>query len=220
MNTDWDILGPSSLKFFGRITATNAHELNNTIGIINESAGLMEDLGLLAKNGSTPPDIDKWVSICKKISTQVHRANETIKNLNVFAHCTDRIKETVYPENLVNLVVNLSKRPLDEKRVTAIVIPQEKPGKILIHQFLFLKLIGDCLSFAADNADEKREIAITISHDSKRLTIEFSGLDIEDKNAFDGIIKEELSTVLDVKITLDKDKISLLIFPDKSSEKI
>lgn len=213
MNTDWKSLGPSSLKFFGKVTATTAHELNNTIGIINESAGLMEDLGLMAQNGA-PQDIDRWVQICKRIRTQVSRAHETINNLNFFAHCTDKIKETVYPANLVNLVVTLSGRTLDQKRVTASVTPMEEPEQILIHQFLFLKLIGDCLYFSADNTDENRNIIITICHDSKRFNMEFSGLEIDGSN-FQDVVKEELLAVLDAKITLEKNKLNITIFPDK-----
>ncbi|MCP4160687.1 MAG: hypothetical protein GY760_11485 [Deltaproteobacteria bacterium] len=212
MNTDWN-LSTESLKFFGKVTATVAHELNNTIGIINENAGLMEDLGLMAKQGH-PADIDKWISICKKISEQVKNSHETISSLNRFAHCTDEEKKTVNPEILLNLVLNLLKRPLAQIEVSAEVLPAEEPIEIYIRHFLFLKLMGECLLYAADNADQNKKIIISINSDAKRLGIKFSGVN-KTKSNFHSNTIEEVLKILDAKITQEEGKICLLFFLDK-----
>ncbi len=39
------------LRFFGMINASISHEIKNVLAIISESAGLMEDLLLLAQKG-------------------------------------------------------------------------------------------------------------------------------------------------------------------------
>ena len=40
------------LQFFGKMTASISHEIKNVLAIINENAGLLEDLALLAGRGA------------------------------------------------------------------------------------------------------------------------------------------------------------------------
>ncbi len=211
MNEDWNIIGPDSLKFFGKITATVTHELNNTLGIINENAGLIEDLAMISKQGN-PPDIDKWMEITQKIGDQVKRTNEIVNNLNSFAHSTDHSKAVVNPDRLLRILVTLSTRQLAEKKVIALVINEDEIFDFYIQPFLFLNLLGDCLLYAADNADENKKILISISHDVKMISITFSGLMIENDISDFYKTKKELLNVLDAKITYEKDKNSLLVF--------
>jgi len=46
-----DINGENALKFFGKMTASISHELKNVLAIINENAGLLEDLCAMAEKG-------------------------------------------------------------------------------------------------------------------------------------------------------------------------
>ena len=39
------------LQFFGKMTASISHEIKNVLAIINENAGLLGDLALLAERG-------------------------------------------------------------------------------------------------------------------------------------------------------------------------
>jgi len=40
-----------SLRFFGKIVASISHEIKNVMAIINEKAGLIKDLTLMAEKG-------------------------------------------------------------------------------------------------------------------------------------------------------------------------
>ena len=213
MTADWNILGPGSLIFFGKITATITHELNNTIGIINENAGLLEDLGLIAQQGKTP-DIKKWVQISKKIGCQVQRAHETIRNLNSFAHCADHAKVMVNPDSLLKLAIDLSSRHLAQKDVIAELMEAKESIDIYIHPFLFLNLLSECILFAADHADQNKKIVIHNIHDNKRFCICFSGVMDGNESAFSDIVKQELLNVLDAKIKYQADKNKFSIFMD------
>ena len=42
----------TGLQFFGEITASNSHEIKNILAIINENAGLLEDLALMYDRGA------------------------------------------------------------------------------------------------------------------------------------------------------------------------
>ena len=45
------IIAETGLQFFSQISASISHELKNVLGIINENAGLLEDLTLMAERG-------------------------------------------------------------------------------------------------------------------------------------------------------------------------
>jgi len=42
----------TGLQFFGKMTASISHEIKNVLAIINENAGLLEDLALMADGGA------------------------------------------------------------------------------------------------------------------------------------------------------------------------
>ena len=51
MGVQPDIIAETGLQFFGRISASISHELKNVLAIINENAGLLEDLTSMADRG-------------------------------------------------------------------------------------------------------------------------------------------------------------------------
>ena len=93
----------TELKFFGTITASVTHELNNVISIINQTGGLLEDLLAGAKqNQQIEPE--KLRRIAEKVSSQTERGIKIIKRLNNFAHSTD---ESIGSFDLSELLENL-----------------------------------------------------------------------------------------------------------------
>jgi hypothetical protein len=44
MSWNWELLGETGLQFFGKMSASISHEIKNVMAIINENAGLLEDL--------------------------------------------------------------------------------------------------------------------------------------------------------------------------------
>ena len=51
MNLVNDPLGESGLRFFGKISASISHEIKNAIAVMNENAGLIKDLIMMAERG-------------------------------------------------------------------------------------------------------------------------------------------------------------------------
>jgi len=81
-------LDATCLQVFGKISAAVSHDLKNVLAIVNESAGLLDDLALRAAKGiEIPPD--RLNASTARILKQVKRGDAVLKSLNRFAHSTD-----------------------------------------------------------------------------------------------------------------------------------
>ena len=74
MSLAWDIMATEGLQFFGKMTASISHEIKNTLAIMNENAGLLEDLSILAERGR-PLDLERVKRIAGQVTKQIHRAD-------------------------------------------------------------------------------------------------------------------------------------------------
>ena len=80
----------NSLHFFGALTASVTHELNNVLGTIDQISGLLEDMAASASNNQTV-SIENLNSLSEKINRQTERGIALIKQLNTFAHSADHV---------------------------------------------------------------------------------------------------------------------------------
>jgi len=87
-NASEQITCASCRNFFGAITASLSHEMNNVLAIVNELAGLQEDV-LAAADEGRPLSPEKLRSISSRIAQQVQRGKGFVKQLNRFAHSVD-----------------------------------------------------------------------------------------------------------------------------------
>ena len=69
MTTQWEMIAPEGFRFFGKMSASISHEIKNALAIINENAGLLEDLTLLAEQGR-PTDPERLKKLAGSIITQ------------------------------------------------------------------------------------------------------------------------------------------------------
>jgi signal transduction histidine kinase len=151
MNRDWDVIGEQGLQFFGKMSATISHEINNALAIINENAGLMQDFTLMVDKGM-PLDPERLNSLAGKVIQQVRRAEEIVKNMNGFAHSVDESVKSIDLGNVVGLMVTLSGRLASMRGVTVEPKPASVPVTIITNPFLLENLIWLCLDFAMDGA--------------------------------------------------------------------
>ncbi len=98
----------AGLRFFGMISASISHEIKNVLAIISESAGLMEDLLLLAQKGGRL-DLEKFQAICAKVRRQTQRADGIIKNMNRFSHSVDQDLQRIDLNELIFLVTRIDR---------------------------------------------------------------------------------------------------------------
>lgn len=211
MNINWDIAGPAGLSFFGKITASMTHELNNALGIINENAGLMEDLMLLQEQGIEVDPV-KWITIANRITVQVERADGIIRRLNVFAHSTDGYAVTVNIGSFLEQVTALSLRLLAEYAVIAEVGSATESVEITTSPFLFLHLIGRCLEFSGRNADQDKKIRLTYGRgENDTAFVLFSGLSLTGREIFPGSVDNVLLKAVGATIQAVDQQTGLLL---------
>ena len=81
-------------KFLSRITTGTTHEIRNVLAIVQESAGLIEDMvRSYEKTGTLKPD--RLIRSVERIGAQVSRGAELMTTLNRFAHSIDQNRERI-----------------------------------------------------------------------------------------------------------------------------
>ena len=75
----------AEVDFFARMTASISHELKNVLAIVNENAGLLDDLLLMAEKGR-PLNPERLKRLADNVKRQVERGDLILGRLNRFAH--------------------------------------------------------------------------------------------------------------------------------------
>ena len=88
MSWNWEVISETGLQFFGKMSASISHEMKNVMAIINENAGLLEDLTVMAEKGM-PIDPERLKTQASRIMKQIRRGDDIIKGMNRFAHSVD-----------------------------------------------------------------------------------------------------------------------------------
>jgi hypothetical protein len=70
-----NMLAQAGLRFFGKMSVSATHEIKNTLAIIKESAGLLEDLSMMAKKGQ-PLSTSHINDISQRVARQVKRSDD------------------------------------------------------------------------------------------------------------------------------------------------
>lgn len=167
---DNSILHELELAFFGTITASVSHELNNVLSIINEYSGLLGDLMLAAERGK-PIERDRIKKIAFNITEQIKRERDIIKLLNRFAHRVDAPIVQFNLNDLVNDIIRLSRRFASLKKVSMeITLPQETIC-ITNFQFGMQHAIFSCLDLALDCANQSDSITTVLEGEESQAII-------------------------------------------------
>ncbi len=119
----------AGLQFFGKMTASISHEIKNVLAIINENAGLLQDLALMAERGVAiePQRLTKMAQAIKK---QVGRADAIIQNMNRLGHSIDETEKTIDLNDILELLVALSNRFASMRGVAVELTKREGPVEL------------------------------------------------------------------------------------------
>ncbi len=167
------------LAYFGQMTASLSHEMKNYLAIINENAGLMEDLTMMASMGKEL-DPERIMGLSKNITAQVKRADETIKAMNAFGHSTDRSRSRIGLFDTMNLTMNLAMRLLRSRSVQVqCQVPEEL--QMTTHPFFFMNLLWLIVDYMADNIPENEMIVLSANRQNEfvNIVVSCSGQDAD-----------------------------------------
>jgi len=167
----------TELKFFGTITASVTHELNNVISIISQTGGLLEDL-LAGTKQNRPIEPERLERIAEKVSIQTERGIKIIKRLNSFAHSTDISTGSFDLNELLENLGALMERFISLKGASLTLELSNGPLEITNNQlkvqqviFLALKAIlpltqkNDSIIISSGEIDSDRKITIQLKTD-------------------------------------------------------
>ena len=176
MSSEINIIGESGLQFFGKMSASISHEINNVLAIINENAGLLDDFTIMADKGM-PIDPKRLKSVASTILAQIRRADEIVRNMNSFSHTIDQSKTELNLRETVEVVVALSHRFASMRGITIEVKPSENIVTITTAAFFLENLIWLCLDFAMNVTGSAKTISLIIRETDSGGRIRFAGLE-------------------------------------------
>ena len=175
MGDQWKLRSEMGLRFFGKMTASISHEIKNALAIMNENAGLIGDLCLMAQKGK-PVETQRFQKLASNIGKQVRRADGIVRSMNAFAHSVDESTQSVDLEETLLLVLSLGNRIAAMRGVALEVTPSEDRVSITTNPFYLENLIWLCLDFAVDVCGSDKKVVVFTERSEKGARIGFSGL--------------------------------------------
>jgi C4-dicarboxylate-specific signal transduction histidine kinase len=175
MSAKLEIVTETGLQFFGKMTASISHEIKNVLAIINENAGLLEDLALLSDRGAAI-EPQRLKNMSRVVMKQVSRADAIMKNMNRLAHSVDESIKTIDLNDILELVVALSHRFAAMRDVSVDPKLGENPMMVRTAPFVLMNLLWLCLDFTMDAAGEDKIVELVTQKTEAGIQVFFKRL--------------------------------------------
>lgn len=209
------------LRFFGRISASISHELKNTLSIMNESAGLLEDLAFLAEQGKAL-DASRVKSLGSSIKRQIQRTDQIIRNMNRFSHTVDEPYKQIELVDFLEFVVAVSRRLTAAKGVTVTVQSKDQPLMVVTRPFFLHALIWLLLEAGMEKTGQSKALILMPEKSERRVLIQLMGLESLEQEAgriFPAGQEQLLLSLLEGQLKMDFEAKSLiLVLPPRLEE--
>jgi len=152
-------IGLGGIQFFGKMAASISHEIKNVLAIINENAGLLEDICFMAERGK-PIDPARLKRLSGSVKDQIRRADHIMTVMNRFAHSVDEAFVSIDVSEVLELLVSLSARFVAMRGVVLEVGKPAGPMAITTFPFVLLNLLWLCLDYAMAVAGPDKAIEL------------------------------------------------------------
>lgn len=154
---------------FAKISAAISHEIKNTLSIINENAGLLEDYAQMTEH-SEGVAVERILAVTETIAKQVDRSNAIMKNLNCFAHSADTSLAHGNLEETLSLIVALTNHQAVMRNITTTL---DCSPDIALSTYLlpFESLIFLTLLTLFEKSAEGSELNIKVTDETPDITI-------------------------------------------------
>ncbi|MFV0436330.1 MAG: hypothetical protein ACK5PS_02905 [Desulfopila sp.] len=197
------------LEVSAGVTAMVTHDLKNTLAIINENAGLLDDLAIMADDGGVP--VERVQGAAGKVAQQVGRSNAIIKNLNRFAHSGDVPVGRGAVGDIVQLMVDLTTRRAAMQNIqVAVRCGQEHQIELPLLPFEALCYL--VLLYIYQNGAAGTVVEISSQAASEGMVLRFATtLAAGDGDVFPGPKEQVLLTMLQGRCQVDADGVLLTL---------
>jgi len=172
----WSAISGEGLRFFGGISASVSHEIRNKLAVINEKAGLVQDIAVAMKTGR-PIDPDRLEVQAGKIKDQVSQANRIVGALSRLGHSADATRARIDVASLVGLVAELYGRKASQAEITIDTAGLTDGVSVSTNPFLLEFLVGACIDAALPRVDASRTMAISSEPGADGVILRFQHLE-------------------------------------------
>ncbi len=206
------LLMKTGLQFYGRMSASISHEIKNVLAIINENAGLLQDIAQMADTHPISPE--RLERLAEAIGAQIGRADGIIKNMNRFSHGVDSFFGPVELNELLAFVSSLSARLLEMRGCTVETIPGSTPVRVSTSRFLLENLVWRCLDFATSEPLAAKKIHMTVEGTDAGAAIRIAGvigLDAVPRETFPSKEENALLSTLNAELGMDAEGGELIL---------
>lgn len=206
-------LAIEGLRFFGEMSASVTHEIKNVLAIINENAGLLEDMVAMSERGMTLAP-DRLAGLAQSIHRQVARGDRIVKTMNRFAHSADHATETVDVFELLEFLSDLAARLIALKGAAPLVEVPSYPVTTVTSRFFLENLVWHCLCRAMEACPPDQAVSIAAKTIDDTVRIRFHGLAVDSfANGATMISSQEaaLCRMLNAQITTDEKKGEIIL---------
>jgi len=172
----WRSVSDEGLRFFGEMSASVSHEIRNKLAVINEKAGLVQDIALVMKTGR-PVDPERLELQAGKIIDQIRQANRIVGALSRLGHSVDATRARIDMTQLVDLVAELYGRKAAQSEITIDTTGLTDGVSVMTNPFLLADLIGACIDAALPRVDGSCLLAIASEPDGNGAIVRFQHLE-------------------------------------------
>lgn len=185
-STAWD----GGAAFFGAITASVSHELNNMFAIVDQSGGLLLDL----VQGASQIEAERVAAAASTMCRQAARGLEIVQRLNRLAHSADdhRVEFDV-DEELDNLIA-LCHRLAELKRARLTLAPAADRSTLQGSAFYLQAAVFWAVRSALAAVQRDDEIVVSTGTRDDGVTVEIECPRVIDPHHPDMVTLEQLAT--------------------------
>ncbi len=208
MTDDSRALAIEGGRFFGEISASISHEIKNILAIINENAGLLQDMVLMSEKGM-PLSPERLLGLAQSITRQVDRGDRIVKGMNRFAHSADYPSETVDIGEVIHFISSLAARLIAMKGEAPQIEVPAKPVTAVTNRFFLEDLVWAGLCRAMDARAPDRTLYMIAEKIENTARIRFCGLDGDSLAGGTGLPSHSemmVAGLIGVQLTTDGEK--------------
>jgi signal transduction histidine kinase len=166
----------AGIQFFGKVAASITHDIKNVLAVINENAGLLEDICFMADRGK-PTDLARLKRIAGDVKDQVRRADRIMTAMSRFAHSGDEVSTVTDLAELIALLATLARRFAAMRGVTLQALTPPAPVVITTFPFGLLYLLWICLDCAMTAVGSGKTVELVVEKTTEGGQVRFCRLE-------------------------------------------
>jgi C4-dicarboxylate-specific signal transduction histidine kinase len=168
------LLRAQGFRFFGAISASLSHDINNVLATINELSGLLDDSFCAAETGA-PLNAEKLKGTTKRIAAQVQRGRGYVTQLNGFAHTVDNESASVMLNETVDAVTTLCRRFGSLRRVELEASLSGASPRIEGSAFDVQHIVFRCIDIVLNASEQGDVVQIGVESENDGARLVFAG---------------------------------------------